>query len=282
MHTFDTPTRSQQASSVRFPASRSDLTVPSRHTIPSELSHLASGVGHDFARIRVHPGCGPSPGVSIPVLGQEEEEIEAPDAGVGPVLRPAPSPAPPILGPAPSPTPGARSCSAPMSMTKVTSGAFQGGFSLDDYYPDLVGKGYWSGGATAGTFDTGSRVGAKVQLFGTILSPCDPSKFSLAQSVTRTRDRFNGVTDPTEGQTLDDIAKSGRDASTAPFRRDWLSGGNNISMADPPSVAYKASTNAEWDRDYVTSLIGPAGRESVTWSVSIRITNGSVKKKTVS
>jgi hypothetical protein len=167
-------------------------------------------------------------------------------------------------------------------MTKVTSGPFRGGYSLDDYYPDLVGQGYWSDGAKAGIFDTGSRVGAKVQLFGTIPFPWNPLKFSLAQRVTRTRDRIDGVTDPTEGQSFDDIAKSGRDASKSPFRRDWLGGGYNISMADPPGIGYGATTNAEWDRDFVTSLIGPGGRQSVAWSLSIRVKNGSVTTKTVS
>ena len=163
---------------------------------------------------------------------------------------------------------------------KVTSGPFKGGLSLDDYYPDLVGRGFWSGGATAGTFDTGSRVGGKVQLVGTIPTTCDPTKFSLAQSVTRTRDRINGVTDPTEGQTLDDIAKSGRNASTTPFRQEFP--GYSISMAEPPSIGYGPTTDAEWDRDFVTSLIGPGGRKSVSWSLSIRVAKGAVTKKTVS
>jgi hypothetical protein len=271
VHTFEALSRSRQASSDWRSAVRSDRVEPSRHTIP-QVPASAPGLGHDFSLVRVHSEFAPTTTVvSIPVLGQEDEKVEAPDGGPGP-----------LAGPAPGPSSGGDACSAPGSMTKVTSGPFQGRYSVDDYYPDLVGRGFWSGGATAGTFDTGRRVGAKVQLFGTIPSPCEPSKFSLAQSVTRTRDRINGVTDPTEGQTFDDIAKSGRDASKAPFRRDWLGGGYNISMADPPSIGYGATTNAEWDRDFVTSLIGPGGRQSVNWSLSIRIANGSVTRKTVS
>ncbi|WP_173085976.1 hypothetical protein [Phytohabitans rumicis] len=262
MYAFDTSSRSRKAANTWQPAGRSSAPVavwPGRRP-------ESPGAGHDLSRFAVlDPG-----EASIPVLGQDDEKVEAPDAGLGPVLAQAPAA-------------GGDACAAPTSMTKVVSGSFQGGFSLDDYYPDLVGKGYWGGGAgTAGTFDTGRRVGAKVQLFGTISGPCDSSKFSLAQSVTRTRDRINGVTDPTEGQTFDDIAKSGRDASRAPFRQEWLGGGLNISMADPPSIGYGATTNAEWDRDFVTSLIGPGGRQSVSWSLSIRVTSGSVTRKTVS
>ena len=120
-----------------------------------------------------------------------------------------------------------------------------------------------------------------------IPSPCEPSQYTLAQSVTRTRDRINGVTNPTEGQTLDDLAKSGRHFATAPFRQEFLGGGTAplgyvISMADPPSIGYGPATNAEWDRDFVTSLIGPAGRQSVSWSLSVRIENGVVKRNTLS
>ncbi len=172
-------------------------------------------------------------------------------------------------------------------MGKTVSGTFLGGLTMDNYYPDLKGGGYYSHPGTGGTFDTGSRVGGVAQLFGVIPSPCVPAQFSLAQSVTRTRDRIDGVTNPTEGQTFDDIAKSGRNASVAPFRQDFLGGGTAplgylISMADPPSISYGASTNAEWDRDFVTSLIGPAGKQSVSWSLSIRVVNGRVTSKALS
>jgi len=173
------------------------------------------------------------------------------------------------------------SCDEPLSMTKVTSGTFQGGLTMGSYYPDL-GGGFWQDGGTAGTFDTGTRAGSKAQLYGTIPSPCRPELFSLAQTVTRRRSRIDGVTDPTEGQTFDDIAKSGRDASRPPFRQDWLGGGYNISMADPPSIGYSSTTNADYDRDFVTSLIGPGGRKSVSWSISVRIVNGKVTQNTIS
>ena len=95
------------------------------------------------------------------------------------------------------------------------------------------------------------------------------------------------MTNPTEGQTLDDLAKSGRNAAAAPFRQGFLGGGDAplgyvISMADPPSIGYGPTTNAEWDRDFVTSLIGPAGRQSVSWSLSIRVVKGSVTRNSLS
>ncbi len=65
-------------------------------------------------------------------------------------------------------------------MTKVTSGPFQGGYTMDDYFPQHKGKGLWSNSGTAGPFDTGKRAGSNVQLYGTFPSPCRPELFSLA------------------------------------------------------------------------------------------------------
>jgi hypothetical protein len=165
-------------------------------------------------------------------------------------------------------------------MHKVTSGAFLGGLTINDYYPDIASRGY---PATAGPFDVGGRAGANVQLYGVIPSPCLPDQFHLEQTITRTRLRRDGVADPTEGTTVDDIAKSGRDASRAPFRQEFLGGGTAplgyvISMADPPSTGYNSTSNIEHDRDFVTSLVGPGGRQSVSWSLSTRISGGVVTK----
>jgi hypothetical protein len=83
------------------------------------------------------------------------------------------------------------------------------------------------------------------------------------------------------GRSIDRFAKSGRDASRPPFRQEFLGGGSAplgyiISMADPPSTGYNASSTIEHDRDFVTSLVGPGGRKSVSWSLSTRIAGGSV------
>jgi len=45
-------------------------------------------------------------------------------------------------------------------------------------------------------------------------------------------------------------------------------------MADWPSIGYDSTSNIELDREYVTSAVGPKGAETVTWSLSTRISNG--------
>jgi hypothetical protein len=214
-------------------------------------------------------------------------EIPSIDVGEADPIEqpPAPQPAQADGGtPAPATT---DDCGQPQLMDKVVAGGFLGGVTMDDYYPDLAGKGYWQHAGSGGTFDTGKRVGGIAQLYSVIPSPCDPAQYRLAQSVTRTRDRINGVTDPTDGQTLDDIKKSGRNASQAPFRQGFVGGGGAplgyiISMADPPSIGYGPSTNAERDRDFTTSLIGPSGQQSVSWLLSIRVVNGVVTRNSLS
>lgn len=169
-------------------------------------------------------------------------------------------------------------------MHKVTTGAFLGGLTMDSYYPGLKGSGYYDHPGTAGAFDTGSQVGANIQLYGVIPSPCRPGPFSLEQRVTRTRFRINGAIQPGEGDDFDDIAKSDQDASRPPFRQEFLGGGTAplgyiISMADPPSTGYGAAWHdIEHDRNFVTSLAGPAGRRSVSWSLSTRVVGGRVTR----
>jgi hypothetical protein len=175
-------------------------------------------------------------------------------------------------------------------MHKVTSGAFLGGLTMDSYYPDLVGRGYYAHPGTAGTFDTGRRAGANVQLYGVIPSPCRPDQFRLEQMVTAVRARVDGVTLPEEGTTFDDIATAGRDATRPPFRQDFLGGEVNppapmgyiISMADPPSASYGPPNEVEVEDRFVTSLIGSGGRQSVRWSRRVRVTGGRVTTNTVS
>jgi hypothetical protein len=227
------------------------------------------------------PGLAHRQATEIPAADlQDSDPIDQPSAAAG---TPAPSP---VASGAVTPVP-ADDCGQPRSMGNTISGGFLGGVTLDDYYPDLTGRGFWQHPGTGGTFDTGARVGGVVQLFGVIPSPCDPSRYTLAQSVTYTRKRMDGATDPNEGRTFDDIRKSGRNAAAAPFRQDFLGGGAAplgylISMADPPSMGYGPTTNAEFDRDFVTSLVGPAGQQSVNWSLSIRIANGVVTRNSLS
>jgi len=167
------------------------------------------------------------------------------------------------------------------------SGRFKGGKRMEDYFPDQAGQGNWSHGSSAGPFDTGTNAGSNVQLFGTVPSPCDPSQYTLAQTVTFDRFIQNGAHDPSEGTTQDDIAASGRSQSSAPFRQTWLGNppGLNISMADAPAVAYRDASlgsGLELDRSFTASLVGPAGQQSVDWSTSIRVKDGNVTKNTIS
>jgi hypothetical protein len=172
-------------------------------------------------------------------------------------------------------------------MNKIVSGAFVGGMTMDTYYPDLSGGGFWAHGGSGGTFDTGSRVGGNAQLFGVIASPCVPTQFHLAQTASITRHRVNGAATSLEGTTVDDMARSGRDYEHAPARQDFLGGGGAplgyiISFADPPSEAYSAARHdVERDVNFVSSLSGPAGSMSVSWSQSLRVVGGAVTRNTL-
>lgn len=240
------------------------------------IAHDLIPATHDFGMIQVFPIRAPAQrqgrGVDIPISGAPEEEVVDEPVEGGPAS-----------GTTASAAPQSDSCEQPRSMHKLTSGPFLGGLTMDSYYPDLRGRGYYDHPGTGGAFDTGSRVGANIQLYGVIPSPCLPGGFRLEQTVKRTRFRINGVVHAEEGKTFDDIAKSGRDASRAPFRQEFLGGGDAplgyiISMADPPSTGYNATSNIEHDRDFVTTLVGPSGRQSVSWSLSTRISGGSVTR----
>ena len=237
-------------------------------TVPRSVYH--------FSRIRaVHAGeasTPPATRVSLPPPEADESTTFVNQPPTGGSKAPT---APPAA------VPKGDSCAVPFAMTKVTSGPFQGGYTMDDYFPKHTGKGLWSHPDTAGSFDTGKRAGSNVQLYGTFPSPCRPELFSLAQTVTHDKAIFDGVRDPDEGKTIDDIATTKSDASRPPFRRDWLGGGYNVSMADPPSLLYSAVRSAEWDRTFVTSLVGSGGRASVTWQTSIRVVNGKLTRNTV-
>jgi len=172
-------------------------------------------------------------------------------------------------------------------MHKIVSGSFQGGLTMDSYFPDLSGTGLWAHAGTGGPFDTGSQAGGNVQLFGVINAPCPPSQFHLEQTANPVRFRVGGVAHPLEGTTFDDIARSGRDFSRAPSRQDFLGGGTAplgyiISMADPPSINYGPSRpDVERNTNFVSSLVGPGGRQSVSWSQSVRVTAGAVTVNTL-
>lgn len=181
---------------------------------------------------------------------------------------------------------GASHCDTPASMAKVTSGPFQGGKTLDDYYPDLVGKSVWGSNNTAGTFDNGSRAGSAVQLIGNLAIPCATSDTptTLKQTATIVRAKANGAQmmengAPLAGQTINDIQRSGRDQSRAPFRQTWTGA---VSMADPISgIPYKPLRSYEWEVNLTSSLAGAGGTVSVNWGVTVEATAGRVTKNEV-
>lgn len=256
----------------RLQRTTDNLAVPRQEharSVKGDSTPGIAGLSHDFSRIPVNAVARSVSHGDIPVLGQSDEIIDQP-AGDSTTSG--------------APTHGSsESCGQPRSMHKVTSGTFLGGLTMDSYYPDLAGGGTYDHPGTGGTFDTGSRAGANVQLYGVIPSPCLPSEFHLEQTVTRARFRVNGVVHPEEGRTFDDLAKSRRDTSRPPFRQEFLGGGTAplgyiISMADPPSTGYSSTSDIEHDRDFVTSLVGPSGRESISWSLSTRISAGAVTR----
>lgn len=178
---------------------------------------------------------------------------------------------------------GGDSCASPREFRKVTSGQFEGGKTLDDYYPDLVGKGYWDTNNTAGKFDTGSRVGAALQFVGTYFSPCsgDGSQFTFSQSTTIVRARADGKKlmengKPFEGQTIDDIKRSRRDQSKAPFRQifDFA-----VSIPDAISgIPYASLKSYEFQVTSTVTLTGSGGSKSVDWGLNTEAAAGKVTK----
>lgn len=201
--------------------------------------------------------------------------VPAPDtAGQGPA-----SPSQPVL------QPQAGHCDTPFNMVKVTSGNFLEK-TLDDYYPDLVGAGAWGSNNVAGPFDNGSRAGSAVQLIGNLRIPCDANgtPTTLGQSATIVRARANGALlmengRALEGQTIDDIARSGRNSSQAPFRQTWAA---SVSMADPISgIPYAGLNSYELEVNLTSSLTAPSGTVSVDWGVTIEAAAGTVTRNEV-
>jgi hypothetical protein len=174
-------------------------------------------------------------------------------------------------------------CGSPTRLGVLRSGTFRNNLKMDDYFPDLVGQGFWKDGGTAGPFQTPQFVGSKVQVMGVIPPGCSPGSFRLGQTVEETKNVVDGVHSPFEGQTYDDFQRSGRNPNRPPLRRDWQSElGTHISMGDPPSRRL-GPRNVELDRNFVTTLTGPSGSPMTeTWSTSIRIQNGAVTRNTIS
>ncbi len=165
-------------------------------------------------------------------------------------------------------------CDTPGSFRKVTSGKFEGGKTLDDYFPDIVGTKSWGSKDTAGPFDNGFRAGSALQFIATYQMLCvaGGSAYTFDQQIAIARMRGDGKKlmengKALEGQTINDVARSGRDQSKAPFRQEWL---NVISMADPISGApYTSFNDYEFEATATTKVTGAGGSLSVTWTVKV-------------
>lgn len=221
--------------------------------------------------------------------GQEGFEIDPSELRILPRVTLLPGPDSAVLqAPAPtSPAPStATICDRPEGMFKVTSGQFVAGKTLDDYFPDLIGTNTWGSNNTAGPFDNGFRAGSSVQLYANLPIPCatSASPTTLGQTVTIVRMRANGaqVTEggvPLEGQTINDIARSGRDSSQAPFRQTWLGA---ISMADPISgIPYNSLASYDFEANLTSSLTAAGGTVSVDWGVTVQAAAGRVTRNEV-
>lgn len=165
----------------------------------------------------------------------------------------------------------------PKKITLVKDGDFKGGKTMDDYYPDLKGKGYYDHPGKAGPFDTGSRVGANIQIVGEVEG--DASKCKVTQELFVETENINGNTDR-QGKTYDDIKKSGRDATKAPFKQDF---NGQTSFADPPSYGYGPTTNITSKRVFTSCVVGCDGKTKccVKWSLEIIVVKGVVTKNEV-
>ena len=169
----------------------------------------------------------------------------------------------------------------PIKMRKVISGNFEGGKKVSDHFPDLVGANHWGSDTTAGPFDNGERAGSVVQLIGEIPAGVPESEYKLKQMITVVSLKADGVSDPLEGTTLDDIARSRRDQSKPPFRQVF---GNNVTMMDPISgVPYNTLKTYDFAANATTSIehIATGVSKSVNWGVVVQAKNGAVTKNTL-
>ncbi len=177
---------------------------------------------------------------------------------------------------APPPTP-----KSPTKMRKVISGTLEGSKKVSDYYPDLAGRGGAYAGNKAGPFDTGKRAGSVVQLIGEIPSGVSHTEYTFKQAITISKLQINGKAHAMEGKTIDDIKRSGRDQSKAPFRQVW---GNSVSICDPiTGVPYNTLRSYHFKAKAKTSIEHKAGAsKSVNWGVEVQASGGKVTKNTAS
>lgn len=188
---------------------------------------------------------------------------------------------------------------SPIGIKVVTSGALEGGLTMDDYYP----KGsipdalrFFNNPGTLGPFVNrgnfggfNSAAGGKVQIIAQIEKGCPHELFSFGQEVFKQVDRVGGAPQRDEGQTVDDIAASRRDFSSPPHRqiRDDANV-TNVSMADFPGAAFSGPSGlgggfVQRLLLFKTSFTGNlTGRTvEVRWQLRLNIVNGFVRENSV-
>lgn len=223
--------------------------------------------------------------IDLPRLDEDPRPLKV---TAPPSRNPPAPPSKPADKPSKPSKPAAAECGKP-NIVAVTSGKFLDGLTMNDYYPELRGKGYFANPDTAGPWDTGSRCGVNVQIVGSLNAGCHDESFKFTQTVHHDKSIINGSKDADDGTTHDDIADSGGDYTKPPRRqrhnaeRPGKGAGSelHVSMADPPSLLYSAVKSAEWDRTFVTGLVGPDGKAEATWRASMVVKDGKVVKNTV-
>jgi RHS repeat-associated protein len=144
-------------------------------------------------------------------------------------------------------------CCCVESVDVVLSGPFEGGLSLEDYYPDLKGTDYLSSQPKqAGPFSNSSVVGAKVQITSKVKGPGTRCNFS--QDVWVDIETIGGKSSGREKKNYDDITKSHRDQTKPPFRQNI---GGNPSMSDPPQMPNVSST---YSTRWFTTCLNSGGK----------------------
>lgn len=193
----------------------------------------------------------------------------------------------------------AHHCRMAIDMNKIVHGTFEGGYRMEDYYPEHAGKEQWQHGDTAGPWvvlgpANQCRAGVNVQLIGRIAGHCDSGNFRLEQYVTYTRYRESDFPHFKEGVRELDGAQY--DFGRPPKRQTWLSYLPNgysmihISMADPPSFPFivqgipgVATPTKKLDtlRNFESSLVGPNGKKTIFWSHELIVKDGILIKNDV-
>jgi hypothetical protein len=112
----------------------------------------------------------------------------------------------------------------------------------------------------------------------------DRSRCRFTQHYTIPQTTFPG--EAVTNAPVDDIARSGRDQSKAPFRQDI--GNNQTSFADPPSYPYNAGNRANFEATNVFVSCTLSSDRScswdrccIQWTWKVKVQGGAVSSNTL-